>query len=131
MDRYERVIRDVQQKTEDETIQWRTVRVLKYSDVVINPDRVVRSFEADYPVGGKDYVLLFVERRVEHHDDFGYISEGFDYQLLILDEEGQIAVSLYDGVVDRDDLLKLSGLIEERNDRAKAFFASFDASGAA
>jgi hypothetical protein len=59
------------------------------------------------------------------------IPEGFDDRLFILDEEGRVAVSLYDRVVDRDDLLALSGLIEERNDRAQAFFASFDASGAA
>jgi hypothetical protein len=90
-----------------------------------------RAFEADDPVGGKDDVPLFVERRVESPGDFGHVSEGYGFELFVLDEEGEIAVSLYERVVARDDLLKLSGWIEERNDRARAFFASFDESGAA
>src|SRR3954447_22054518 len=112
MDRYDRIIRDVQQKTDDESIQWKVVDPDRYSSVMLNIWRVLRAFTADYPVGKKDYVLLFVEKKVEYHDDFGGSTEGYDFELFVLDEDGQIVLSLYEGLVDRDDLLRLSGLID-------------------
>ncbi len=131
MDRYDRIVRDIQQKTDDEAIHWKVVNADRYSSVLMNPFRVIRAFTADYPIGGKKYDLLFVERKVDYHDDFGDLAEGYGFDLFILDEEGQIVLSLYEGVVDRDDLLKLSGLIDEHNDRVKDFFEAFDEAGAA
>jgi hypothetical protein len=131
MDRYDRIIRDVQQKTDDETIRWMVVNAERYSDVLLNTYRVLRAFTADYRVGKKGYVLLFVERKVDSHDDFGDSAEGYGFELFVLDEDGQIVLALSEGVVDRDDLLKLSGLIDEHNDRVKDFFNAFDEPGAA
>jgi hypothetical protein len=131
MDRYDRIIRDVQEKTDDEIIRWKVVNADRYSDVLLNTYRVIRAFTAEYRVGKREYVLLFVERRVDFHDELGDSTEGYGFELFILDEGGQIVFSLYDGVVDRDDLLKLSGLIDEHNDRVKDFFDAFDEPGAA
>jgi hypothetical protein len=97
----------------------------------LNAFRVIRAFKAEYPVGNKSYGLLFVERRVDYHDDFGDSTEGYGFELFILDEDRQIVLSLYEGIVDRDDLLRLSGLIDEHNDRVKQFFSAFDEPGAA
>lgn len=126
MDRYEQIIFDVQQKTEQKIIRWHVVNPARYTSALLNTDRVIRAFTAAYIVGKREYKLLFVERKVDVHDDFGYITERYDFELFILDEDGQIVLSLYPGVVDRDDLLKLSGLIDEHNDRARAFFEAFD-----
>jgi len=131
MDRYDRIIRDVRQRTDDEAIRWRVVNADRYSDVLLNSLRVIRAFAAEYPVGAKKYDLLFVERKVDLHDDFGDSTEGYGFELFVLDEDGQIVLSLYERVVDRDDLLKLSGLIDEHNDRVKNFFNAFDEFGAA
>jgi hypothetical protein len=131
MDRYDRIIRDIQQRTDDEAIHWKVVNVDRYSSVLMNTFRVIRAFAADYPVGEKKYDLLFVERKVDYHDDFGDSTEGYGFELVVLDEDGQLVLSLYEGVVDRDDLLKLSGLIDEHNDRVKGFFEAFDRPGAA
>src|SRR5271169_4748096 len=122
MDRYDRIIRDIQQKTDDEVIHWRVANADRYSSVLMNTFRVIRAFTADYPIGEKKYDLLFVERKVDYHDDFGDSAEGYGFELFILNEDGQIVLSLYEGVVDRDDLLKLSGLIDEHHDRVKHFF---------
>lgn len=130
MDRYDRIIRDVQQKTDDEIIHWTVVNADRYSDVILNSFKVIRAFSAAYPVGQRQYELLFVERRVDQHDDFGYSTEGHGFELFILDEDRQIVLSLFDGVVDRDDLLRLSGLIDEHNDRVKQFFSAFEEPGA-
>jgi hypothetical protein len=131
MDRYDRIILDIQQKTDEEVIYWKVVNADRYSSVVMNTFRVIRAFTADYTVGEKKYDLLFVERKVDYHDDFGDSTEGYGFELFILDEDVQIVLSLYDGVVDRDDLLKLSGLIDAHNDRVKNFFEAFDEAGAA
>jgi hypothetical protein len=131
MDRYERLILDVRQKTKDEIIHWKVAKAGRYSDVVLNSSRVIRAFTADYPVGKNTFELLFVERRVEFHDDFGNSSEGYGFELFILDQDKQVVLSLYEGIVDRDDLLSLSGLIDQHNDRAKDFFDAFEEPGAA
>ena len=131
MDRYDRIIRDIRQKTDDEIIRWKVVNADRYSDVLLNTYRVLRAFAADYLIGEKTYKLLFVERKIDFHDELGDSTEAYGFELFVLDEDGQIVLSLYEGVVDRDDLLRLSGLIDEHNDRVKNFFDAFDESGAA
>ncbi len=54
------------------------------------------------------------------------MSERRDFEVLILDAEGEVALRLYEGAVDQNDLARLAGLIEGRNDRAKGFFAAFE-----
>jgi hypothetical protein len=132
MDRYIRVIRDVQGKTEEGLLDWKAVSGGKYWKGVINPDRVIRAYYVEYGLaGGKEYVLLFVERRLESYDDYGDTFERIAYELHVLDHEGELVLPLYEGVVDRDDLIRLASLIEEHNDRAKSFFAAFDGNTAA
>lgn len=131
MDRYDRIIRDIQQKTDDEVIQWSVVDAERFSNVLMNAFRVIRAFKAAYPVGAKRFDLLFVEKKVDFHEPYADSTEGFGFELFVLDADGQIVLPLYEGVVDRDDLLKLSGLIEGHNDRVKSFFEAFDESGAA
>jgi hypothetical protein len=131
MDRYDRIIRDIQQKTDSELIRWKVVSSDQHSGILLNAFQIVRTLAAEYPIGKRKYDLLFVERKVDFHDEFGDSTEGYGCELLVLDEDGQMVLSLYEGVVDRDDLLKLAGLIDEHNDRVKNFFEAFDESGAA
>ena len=133
MDRYDRVIRDVQQKTDEDLLRWEVVRPESHSKILMNADHVLRAYRADYGVGGKSYVLLFVERKVDRDDEFGfgYPIGGSSFELFIVEEDGEIVLRLFDGAVDRDDLTKLAGLIEEHNDRVKGFFAAFDEPGVA
>ncbi len=131
MDRYDRIIRDIQQKTDSEVIRWKVVSSDQHAGILLNAFQIVRTFAADYPIGKRTYDLLFVERKVDFQDEFGDSTEGYGFELLVLDEDRQIVLSLYEGVVDRDDLLKLSGLIDAHNDRVKNFFEAFDGSGAA
>ncbi len=131
MDRYDRLIRDVQQKTDDQRIRWKVGNPDRFADVVLNSSRVIRAFTADYPIGTNQYILLFVERRIDLHDEFGEPAESYGCELFVLDREGQLVLSLYEGVVDRDDLLRLAGLIDQHNDRVSDFFRAFEESGAA
>ncbi len=127
MDRYDRIIRDIQQKTDEEIIRWKIASTDLYSGIILNSGRVIRTFSTDYPVGKKEYELIFVEKKTEYHDEFGD-AEGYGFEVFVLGTDRQVVLTLYDGVVDRDDLLRLSGLIDAHNDRAKEFFDAFDAS---
>ncbi len=132
MDQYDRIIDDVRRKTDDEVVRWKVVNADRHSDILLNSYRVVRAFHADYTVGVNKYDLLFVQRKINPDDDFGDYSEGYAFELFVLDDDdGEIVFTLREGVVDRDDLLRLSGSIEAHNDRAKRFFEAFDQSGAA
>ena len=126
MDKYERVIRDIQGKTRDRHVKWIVVNPSGYEKVLTNPNQVRRLNRADYNLRGRKYELCFVEKIIPAEDDFGGYYESLNFQLLILDEDGEIVFTIHSGVVERDDLLKLAGLIDENNDRTQEFFAAFD-----
>src|SRR5262249_13787242 len=119
MDQYDRVIRDIQRRTSDGVLQWAVVSPSRYERILTRADRVVRAFRADYPLGMKEYSLLFVQRKTESHDELGYLTETIDCELYVLDRDGEIVLPLYDGVVERGDLSTLAGLIDAYNDRVK------------
>lgn len=131
MDRFDRVMHDVLRKTDDREILWRVVDAGRYSGILLNVNRIIRAFLAEYLVGLETYNLLFLERKIDLRDEFGEFEEAISLELLVLDKDGQIVLHLYDGIVERADLLRLSGLIDDRNDRTSQFFAAFDQSGAA
>jgi hypothetical protein len=132
MDQFDRIIFDIRRKTSDEELDWKIVPPASVSRIVLNPDRVVRAYSADYPVQERIYPLVFVERRVELFDGYSSPYESLDFEVFVLDsDDGEVVLTLYDGVVDRDDLVKLSGLIKTHNDRAKAFLSAFDDTDAA
>jgi hypothetical protein len=115
------------EKTDSEVIDWKVVSSDQHSGILLNAFQVVRTFAADYPIGKRKYELLFVERKADFQDEFGDSTEGYGFELLIMDEDQQIVLSLDEGVVDRDDQLKLSGLIvvapacdERRNARSRS-----------
>src|SRR4051812_42100573 len=99
MDRYDRVIRDMQQKTEDRRLAWKVVSPARYERILVDPGRVIRTVASEYTLADKKFDLLFVERKTDLFVDSGEIREGRDFQVLVLDQDGEIVLSLYDGVV--------------------------------
>ncbi len=125
MDRYDHVINDILEQSEDGVLRWRSVAPSRYENVLLNVDRVIRAYRTDYALGDENYELVFVDKKVDHLDEeTGWMSaRGGTSEVLILDAEGEVALRLYEGAVDQNDLARLAGLIEGRNDRAKGFFA--------
>lgn len=128
MDRYERIIRDIWTKTKESDLNWVVVPVSQVERFLGNPSEVLRAFEAHYNLKGKAYELLFAERRTEVLDEYDRSFERFSYRLLVLGHDGEIVLDLFEGLVDREDLLRLAAEISDRNDRAREFFDAFDAS---
>lgn len=133
MDRYDQVIHDVKQKTGDRAIRWGVVPPHRLADAPNYAGRVVSAYRGDYRLGEATFHLLFVERKIDSYlDDFGGGPiERSDFDLLVLGAEDEIVLRLYDGLVDRQDLLELAGLIESHNDQTEGFFAAFERANAA
>src|SRR5438094_157481 len=100
MDRYDRLIRDVQQKTENESIRWEVVNAGLYKKILLNIDTVVRAFTAEYPVGNRKYTLLLTVGKKHILNEYLPSTDAYNPELFILDIDGQVVLSLYDGLVD-------------------------------
>jgi hypothetical protein len=126
MDRYDRILSDIRVRTEEGRLQWKFSRIGSFSDLVVNSDRVVRAFVADYALGDHVYTLLFVERINEYHDDFGGAFQRVAFEIYIVDADRDLVLLLRDGLVDRDELAQLAAEIAESNDKAESFFRAFE-----
>lgn len=126
MDRYDLVIRDIQEQTEGGALRWRNVAPSTWEHA-LNTGRTLRAYRADYALGDEEYELLFVDRKAERHEEYADRPAGRrTFEVLILDRDGEVALSLYEGAVDGDDLVRLAVLIEGRDDRTEEFFAAFE-----
>jgi len=132
MDRYDRFILDILRKTEARELDWRVVPPGEISHAVLNPDRILRAYLADYPLQGRNYRLYFIEKRVEFLNEFaGPYREVLGFEVVVLDVDEAIVLTLYNGVVEAEDLWKLSSLIKACNDRAEVLLSAFDDTDAA
>lgn len=125
MDRYDRIIADIIRRTDGGDLRWVCVRTVD-AHVLTNAEKVMRMFRATYQLGERKYHLLFVERRVDGTDEFDNVTERIDFEVHVLGEDREVVLRLYEGVVDKSDLLTLASLIDDRNDRATEFFEAFD-----
>lgn len=126
MDRYDRLIHDILAKTENHVLDWDVTAVGFYETAVLNAHRLIRAYRTTYVLGEQKYTLLFLESKVDRFDDFGGLHEGRGFELLILGEDKVPVFNLYDGVVELEDLVKLSSLLQDHNIQAKRFFAEFE-----
>ena len=131
MDRYDRIMADLIAKTEDGSLRWKVFNHRDLQGVLPVIDGVRRVFIAVYSLGNAGYRLFFVESRLKRIGDFGTVSEVPDYEIYIVNSNDEVAQILIDGLVERDDLLRLSGAIDAYNEQAQEFFDAFDRSGVA
>ena len=127
MDRYDLVIRDIQEQTRDGALRWKSVSPSKYQNLSFRAGRVIRAYRTDYTLGEQEYELVFLDQRVSRFDEeAGWANEKRAFEVLILGTDGEIVLRLYEGAVDGDDLSRLAGLIETRDDRVTGFFSAFE-----
>jgi hypothetical protein len=131
MDQYDRVIRDIQQKTNDGVLRWSAMPPSKLRELSVYAPRLISAYRADYPLESRNYELLFLERAVDPFDDFDGVSERTVLEVCVLGGEGELVLKLYGGVVETKDLIRLASLIEGYNEQVKGFFEAFDRANAA
>jgi hypothetical protein len=127
MDRYDHVIRDIQEQTEAGALRWQSVPPLTYQGYPLDSNRASRVYYTQYSLGDKQYGLAFVEAKAAHFDEDTESTSGRRvFEVVVLGLDGVALLRLYEGAVDREDLSKLAALIEERDDRVSGFFDAFE-----
>ncbi len=126
MDRYERILSDIRAKTDGGQLQWKFTRVGAYADLVVNDERVVRAFLADYALGSQVYQLLLVEKKSDFYDEFRSNFQRLTFEVYVIDGAGDLVLLLRDGLVDRDELAQLAAEVAGSNDKAASFFKAFE-----
>ena len=126
MDQYDRLIHDILTKTENNLLDWDVTAAGVYETAVLNAHRLIRAYRTTYVLGEQKYTLLFLESKVDRFDELGELYEGRGFELLVLGEDKIPVFNLYDGVVELEDLVKLSSLLQDHNTQAKRFFAEFE-----
>ena len=122
MDRYEATLARITDETDRGALRWEAAFPSTHERVVLNPDRVVRCFAADLSAGGKTFPLLYVERKESRFDEFDAPQETLSRELLVLDGDGRLVLPIYEGLVDREDLIRLAAAISDTNAAAEDFF---------
>jgi hypothetical protein len=132
MDEFDRVIRDIQQKTADDVLRWRAVPTPKVRELGVYAPRLISAHRAEYRLGKEKYEILFLERATDPVEDLNdEASERTVLEAYVLGGEGEIVLRLYSGVVETKDLIRLASLIEGHNEQVKEFFDAFERANAA
>ena len=121
MNKYEKLFEDITEKTNSDEIKWKQISKSAHSDLIFNPDMSFRQYAGEYQKGDETYEVVFVEKKADDpaHD---YAYQKYAPEVLVIDENNELLVTLTDSVIDKDEMIDLVKSIEEKNDRAKKLF---------
>lgn len=121
MNKYEKLFRDIVDKTNSGDIKWKQTSRNAHSDLIFNPDMAFRQYSGKYKKGDDIYSVVFVEKKYDDPvHDFAY--QAYKPEVLIIDENNELLVTLTDSIIEKTDLIDLVQEIEEKNDRTKKLF---------
>lgn len=118
MNKYEKLFKSIYDQTESHEIKWRLISKDAHSELIFNPNLVFRQFSGKFVKGDDTFEVVFVEKKA----DFDFPYEKYIPEILIIDEDNELLVTLTDSMIDRSEMMQLLGLIEERNDRTSKLF---------
>jgi hypothetical protein len=123
MNKYEILFDEILEKTKTGQLTWRQLRRQANSDLIFSPNQVFRQFGTEFPREGNNFKLLFVEKKYDDPDhDFVY--EKYIPELLVVDHEGELVVTLTDSMIERSNFIKLADIVERRSDKASKLFGA-------
>ncbi len=122
MNKYEKLFAEIYSQTKAGTLKWKQLRRQANSDLIFNPNLVWRQFAADFERDENTFTIILVEKKYEDPDfDFAY--EKYSPELLVIDE-GELVATISDSVIEKNDMIRLSNLVEMKSDKAKKLFGS-------
>ena len=124
MDKYEKLLKDLVEKTNGDKIQWEIISAEKYQRFLFNSQYIYQIYEADYILKQQKYTAVLSRRKYPDDDEFGY-NDGYSVDIMIL-KNNKIIFTLTQNHVDRDDLLDLASTVEEINTDTEEFFTKLD-----
>src|SRR5471030_2415580 len=120
MNKYEVLFQEILEQTQTQSLLWRQLNRHENSDLIFNANAVVRQFMADFSRGGNRFTLLLVEKKFEE-SDFGFTYYRLMPEVLVL-EDGELVTTLTDTLIERKYLLRLLGMVQVHNDKARKLF---------
>lgn len=124
-DQYEQTLQRLVIETEEGMLKWETVRPSIYERIIANVDTVVRAFKTQLKLKEKVYHVVVVEKKDFTNDHFGSYFERLSFEVYVLNHKEEFIFPIYEGLVDRDDLLRLIGAISDASDQTREFFEAF------
>ncbi len=126
MDKYDKFLADVSEKTQKGSLKWDVVSPTKFQEYVFQSPFVYAAYEAVYVIGGRAYTLVFVEKKMPSTaNDFDMVTEQHRCELVVI-HKGKLVFTLTGDYVEYDELLDLGRLLESRNSTAEDLFKNFD-----
>jgi len=120
MNKYEVLFQEIMEQTQAKSLLWRQLNRHENSDLILNSHAVVRQFMADFARGGNSFTLLLVEKKYEE-SDFGFTYYRLAPEVLVL-EDGELVTTLTDALIERKYMLRLLGMVQVHNDKARKLF---------
>lgn len=121
MNKYEKLFADIATKTFSNELKWKQISKSAHSDLIFNSDMSFRQYSGKYVKGGESYEVVFVEKKGDDPaHDFQF--QKYIPELLVIDSNNELIVTLTDSVIEKTDLVDLVRTIEEQNDRVSKLF---------
>ncbi|NOQ35913.1 MAG: hypothetical protein GQ569_08455 [Methylococcaceae bacterium] len=121
MNKYEKLFQSIFDKTKNKDIKWKQINKTAHSDLIFNPNLVFRQFSGSFQKGKGIFEVIFIEKKMddpEHH--FTY--QKYSPELLVIDEDNELLVTLTDSIIDKNQMIELMSLLENKNERARVLF---------
>lgn len=121
MNKYEKLFLDIVAKTNSGEMEWKQIKKSANESLIFNPDMVFRQYSADLKRTNEIYKVVFVEKKsADPEHDFAF--EKYIPEILIIDKDGELIVTLTDSVIERAHLITQMQNIQEKNDKTKKLF---------
>lgn len=121
MNKYEKLFEEIMDKTESGEIKWKQINKSAHSDLIFNAQFAFRQYSGKLEKNDESFEVIFVEKKTEDPaHDFAY--DKYIPEILIVDQNNELLITLTDSVIERDQMLELVGRIEEKNDKIKKLF---------
>ncbi len=121
MNKYEKLFRSIHEQTETKKIKWKQISKTAHSELIFNSNLVFRQFSGKYEKGDDTFEVLFVEKKTDV-PEYDFVYEKYAPEILIIDEDKELLVTLTDSMIDKSEMMRLVQIIEENNDRASKLF---------
>ncbi len=121
MNKYETLFNDILKQTKLGKLKWAQVDKRSNSQVIFNSNLVFRQYKASYLRNEEKYFIILVEKKFED-PNFDFAFESYEQEVLVLDADGELLVSMTDNLIEKKSLETLSSYVEENNDRTSSLF---------
>jgi len=122
---FTKAIEEIIKDTNDHKIVWKNENPEHYQNIIYNYHFAYKAYSCYYSKNEQSVQLIFVEKKTLLEDE---IAESYYPELIIKDKSSVVGI-LDEHNSSRDDLIRLSGAIENNNEGMNNFVKMFEQGG--